>query len=152
MCSSDLAFVAAINRQNVEEIARLMSEDHLFVDSGGMRVQGRETMRAGWLAYFRMVPDYTVTIEETLVQGPLVVMLGTAQGTYTADGRLHPENRWQTPAAWKAVIRGALVSEWRVYADNEPIRQVMARRRSPTSRAASGRSGGTRPGRGRPGG
>lgn len=123
------AFVDAINRQSVEEIAGLMSEDHVFVDSGGMRVRGREEMKAGWQGYFRMVPDYSITIEETLVKGSVVVMLGTAQGTYTADGGLHPENRWQTPAAWKAVIRGASLSEWRVYADNEPIRLVMARGR-----------------------
>jgi len=146
------AFVEAINPQSAEEIARLMSEDHLFVDSGGMHVQGREKMQAGWQGYFRMVPDYTITIEETFVKGSVVVLLGTAQGTYTTGGPLNAENRWQTPAAWKAVIRAGLVSEWRVFADLEPIRLVMARRRSSTSPAASGRSGGTRPGRGRPGG
>jgi hypothetical protein len=28
--------------------------------------------------------------------------------------------------AWRALVRGALVAEWRVYADLEPLRQVMA--------------------------
>jgi ketosteroid isomerase-like protein len=125
-------FVEAINRQSVEEITRLMSDDHLFVDSGGMRVQGREKMKAGWQGYFRMVPDYSITIEETFVKGSVVVLLGTAQGTYTAGGPLDAENRWQTPAAWKAVIRAGLVSEWRVYADLEPLRLVIERRRSAT--------------------
>jgi len=136
------AFVEAINRQSVEEIARLMSQDHVFVDSGGMRVQGRQKMKAGWQAYFRLVPDYTITIEETLVKGFVVVLLGTAQGTYSADGRLEAENRWRTPAAWKAVIRAGLVSEWRVYADLEPLRLVMERRRAP---ACPARSAGSQP-------
>jgi hypothetical protein len=80
-------------------------------------------MRAGWAGYFRMVPDYTIAVEETICDGPLVVMLGVVQGTYTADGKLKPENRWQTPAAIRALIEDGKVAEWRVYADNEPIRQ-----------------------------
>jgi hypothetical protein len=36
---------------------------------------------------------------------------------------LKPENRWQTPAAIRALIEDGKVAEWRVYADNEPIRQ-----------------------------
>jgi hypothetical protein len=56
-------------------------------------------------------------------------MLGAAQGTYSSGGPLKPENRWQTPAAWRAVVRSPLIAEWSVYSDNEPIRQVMARNR-----------------------
>ena len=84
-------------------------------------------MKAGWQGYFRMVPDYTIVIDETHVEGAVVVMLGTAQGTYSADGVLRAENKWATPAAWRGLIRGSRVAEWRIYADNEPIRQIMAR-------------------------
>jgi len=82
-------------------------------------------MRAGGVGYFRMVPDYTIAVEETICDGPLVLMLGVVQGTYTADGKLKPENQWQTPAALRALIEDGKVAEWRVYADNEPIRQRM---------------------------
>jgi uncharacterized protein (TIGR02246 family) len=121
------AFADAINHQSVEGIADLMTEDHVFVDSLGSRIAGKERMKVGWEGYFRMVPDYTIAIEETFVDGKEVVMLGTAQGTYSTDGVLRPENKWSTPAAWRALIRGSLVAEWRIYADNEPIRQIMAR-------------------------
>jgi uncharacterized protein (TIGR02246 family) len=122
------AFVNAINHQSVEEIVDLMTEDHVFVDSLGTRSEGKQRMKAGWEGYFRMVPDYTIVIDETFVDGDVVVMLGTAQGTYSADGGLRPENKWSTPAAWRALIRSSLVAEWRIYADNEPIRQIMARK------------------------
>jgi uncharacterized protein (TIGR02246 family) len=114
------AFADAINRQSVEDLTRLMTDDHLFIDSLGVQVQGRDQVTAGWAAYFRMVPDCTITIEETYSDGNAVAMLGTAQGTYAAT-------KWQTPAAWKVRIHGALVAEWRVYADNEPIRAIMRR-------------------------
>src|ERR1022692_2740280 len=89
------AFVNAINHQSPEEIASLMTEDHVFIDSLGMRVTGREQMKQGWKGYFSMVPDYTITVDETFADGSVVVMLGAAQGTYSSGGPLKPENRWQ---------------------------------------------------------
>jgi uncharacterized protein (TIGR02246 family) len=125
--SAAQAFVHAINRQSPEEIAGLMTEDHVFIDSLGMKVAGREQMKKAWEGYFKIVPDYTITVEETFADGDVVVMLGTAQGTCSSAGPTKPENRWQAPAAWRAVVRESLIAEWRVYADNEPIRQIMAR-------------------------
>jgi ketosteroid isomerase-like protein len=122
-----MAFVRAINRQDVEALVGLMTPAHRFIDSLGNVVTGREAMRAGWTAYFKMVPDYSVAIEETLTDGSVVVMLGVAQGTYTMDGTLREENRWQTPVAVRAATEDGLLAEWRVSADNEPMRLIMAR-------------------------
>jgi ketosteroid isomerase-like protein len=119
--------VNAINHHDVDEVSNLMSDDHRFVDSLGTVVQGREKMRDGWAGYFHMVPDYTVTIHETFSAGPVAVMLGVACGTYVKDGPALPKNHWQTPAAWRAQVEDGKIIEWRVYADNEPIRQLMAK-------------------------
>jgi limonene-1,2-epoxide hydrolase len=138
------AFANAINRQDVEGLTDLMTPGHRFVDSLGGVTEGREKMRAAWIGYFRMVPDYSIVVEETYGDGPVVVMLGKAGGTYCHpsdedlspgtprkpfDGQLKAENRWETPAAWRAVVEGGLVAEWRVYADNEPMRERMRRAR-----------------------
>ncbi|MGA2740389.1 MAG: nuclear transport factor 2 family protein, partial [Bryobacteraceae bacterium] len=80
------AFVAAINRRNPDEIANLMTDDHVFVDSLGVRVTGREQMKKGWQCYFAMVPDYTIAIDEIFADGPVVVMLGAAQGAFSSGG------------------------------------------------------------------
>jgi uncharacterized protein (TIGR02246 family) len=135
------AFVRAINRQDPDALANLMTEDHRFTDALANVVEGREKMRAAWAAYFRIVPDYTVAVEETYNDGPVVVMLAVVGGTYVhpsgkdlspgtpnyaPGGQLKPENRWKTPAALRAVIEDDKVSEWRVYADNDPIRRLMA--------------------------
>jgi uncharacterized protein (TIGR02246 family) len=118
-------FVRAINRQDAEALAGTMTDEHRFIDSLGNAVAGREAVRKAWQGYFRMVPDYSIAIEETLVDGQVVLMLGMAQGTYSPDGRLRPENRWETPVALRAVVEDGLVAEWRVYADNEPIRRLI---------------------------
>ncbi len=112
------AFVDAINSRNVDRLAEQMTEDHLFIDSLGDRLRGRAEMKAGWTAYYRMVPDYAVTIAEEFAHGDIVMMFGTAQGTYA--GQL-----WQTPVAFRAVVRDGLIAEWRVYGDNEPIRKLI---------------------------
>jgi ketosteroid isomerase-like protein len=121
-------FVDAINRRDVADLADRMTAEHRFIDSLGNVVEGSDKMRAGWAAYFRMVPDYSITIDEVHGRESVVVLLGSAQGTYAADGQLREENRWQTPAAFRAVIQDGKIAEWRVYADNDPIRRLMARK------------------------
>jgi uncharacterized protein (TIGR02246 family) len=121
------AFIRAINRQDVDALAELMTEQHRFIDSMGTVFDGRETLRRGWTKYFQMVPDYTVAVDETFCDGPVVAMLGTAQGTYAPHGEVKPENHWTTPTAFRAFIQDGKVAEWRVYCDNEPVRQRMAK-------------------------
>jgi hypothetical protein len=85
-------------------------------------------MRAGWAGYFKMVPDYRITVDESICEGPVVVLFGVAGGTYAAEGELKPENHWSTPVALRASVTGDHLSEWRVYADNEPLRALMRKR------------------------
>ncbi len=75
-----------------------------------------------------MVPDYAIAIEEYYPADLVVIMLGVASGTYSNDGQLHPENRWQTPLpSVRVLIEDGLVAEWRVYADNAPIRKLLSK-------------------------
>ncbi len=137
-----LQFVGAINAKDLPRIASLMTANHRFIDSLGTVVTGVEEMRQAWEAYFRMVPDYRIEVRETYCDGQVVVLLGTAQGTYTSDGTLRSENVWSTPAAWRALVRDDRIAEWRVYADNEPIRRRMAARSAQQADAADRPSAG----------
>ncbi len=120
-----LAFLDAINSRNVDRLCALMSEDHVFLDALGNKVQGRESMRKTWTGYFQWFPDYRVSHEEIFSDGKLVAAFGSAEGTYAPKGSLVKENHWNAPAAWKAVVEGGLVKEWRVYADNQAARKIM---------------------------
>lgn len=122
-------FVAAINAHDVERLAESMTPDHVFVDSLGREVRGREAMRVAWGRYFELFPDYEVRVDETLSRGASVGLFGVARGTCAGEGAIGGENGWTTPAAWKAVVRDGRVAEWRVFADNEPVRRILAGRR-----------------------
>jgi len=114
-------FVAAINSHNVEALIQLMTPDHLFVDSLGNRVQGAASMKIGWHGYFAMCPDYAIVVRKTLAHSDTVMATGEASGTIDNIA-------WQTPAAWLATISNGQVAEWRVFADNKPVYDILALR------------------------
>ncbi len=124
-----LHFLDRINQRDVDKLAELMTEDHVFIDSLGQSMQGREKMRAGWQSYYTLCPDYWVSHQEIVQNGNLVAVFGSAGGTIAAHGKLPAENKWRTPAAWLAVVEKGLVKEWRVYADNKPVYDIMAKTR-----------------------
>jgi len=120
-----MEFIQRINSGSVDAICELMTSGHIFQDALGKRFMGRETMREGWSAYFKMVADYRVHAEEFFQTKERLAIFGTASGTYAGSGDASREKFWEVPAAWGAVIRDGLVAEWRVYADNQPLRKLM---------------------------
>jgi hypothetical protein len=118
-------FVERINAADVAGLAALMTEDHRFIDSLGNVVSGREAMKSGWAGYFSMVPDYRLTAQQWLCDGQVVVMRNGKR--HLQSGRLAPTRAplddaggWPRDGPWGSGRRVA-----RVYADNEPIRQLM---------------------------
>jgi len=109
----------------VDGLCALMTEDHVFLDGLGNRMQGREAMRKGWMGYFRMFPDYRVSHAEIFAHGDVVASFGAAEATYAVNGKLAKENHWSVPAAWRAVVRDGLIAEWQVYADNQAARKIL---------------------------
>jgi ketosteroid isomerase-like protein len=113
-------FVAAINAHDVAALKKFMSADHVFVDSLGNRVAGASSMEAGWRGYFAMCPDYWIRIDHVVADEGIVLAAGEAGGTIHGVA-------WRTPAAWKAVVRDGTLMEWRVFADNKPVYEILAR-------------------------
>jgi ketosteroid isomerase-like protein len=109
-------FLDAINNHDVEKIAGLLSEDHVFIDSQGIEIKGRQTMKEGWGGYFQMFPDYKIDVKEIMNDSNNWYMFGFASGTYHRES---PENSWRLPAAWKAVFEGDKIKHWQVYADTK---------------------------------
>jgi ketosteroid isomerase-like protein len=123
-----LEFMQRINQRDAAKLAALMTEDHLFLDGLGHAVRGRENMRAAWLSYYGMCPDYWVSHEAVFANGLQVAVFGEAGGTIARDSKLLPENQWRIRAAWLAVVENDLVKQWRVYADNKPVYDILAKR------------------------
>jgi ketosteroid isomerase-like protein len=122
-----LGFLDRINQHDADKLVEYMTEDHMFIDSLGQSISGRENMRSGWRGYFAFCPDYWVLHEEIFPSGNRVAVFGAAGGTLAAHGKLPPENKWRASAAWLAIVQGDLIKQWRIYADNKPVYDILAR-------------------------
>jgi ketosteroid isomerase-like protein len=109
-------FVSAINEHDVDKLCLLMADDHKFIDSQGNEAVGKEQMRAGWIGYFQLFPDYKIEIIEMFLNGDTVGAFGFAGGTF--EGLSDKKgNYWRLPAAWKAIIKNGKIQLWQVYVD-----------------------------------
>ena len=120
-----LKFEQLINSRLAEAVCSLLTPDSVFIDSLGNRMEGAAKMRSAWEGYFKMVPDYAISHSEIFANGDLVAMFGSAEGTFSKDGKLRKEDYWKTPAAWCARVEDGKIALWQVFADNEPIRAIM---------------------------
>jgi ketosteroid isomerase-like protein len=122
-----LEFIKAINRHEIGTLTKLMTKDHEFVDSLGVVVRGSDVMREAWIAYFFMIPDYAIEVTGVFSEGTRVVVTGTASGTVAVKGELPSANAWEIPMAALADVRDGSVARWQVFADNDPVRQILNR-------------------------
>ena|SRR6266404_2509454 len=114
-------FVACINAGDVAGLAAMMTEDHRFIDATGALHAGRETMTQGWRHYLAAFPDYRIEMEDAIAQENKVAFFGWACGSFQGKS----ERAWRIPGAWKAVVSGDRIAEWRVYSDIEPMMRSM---------------------------
>jgi ketosteroid isomerase-like protein len=115
-------FVAQINAHDPSGIIALCTADHVFTDSLGSILSGRERLQEAWVDYFSLFPDYRVEIESAVAQDMLVLACGFASATHVASHK-----RWRIPAAWRARIREGHIAEWQVYADNKPVYELLSK-------------------------
>jgi ketosteroid isomerase-like protein len=73
-----------------------------------------------------MAPDYWIKVDQIVSEGNAIILCGSAGGTFVPKGgMMKAENKWETPAVWRALVKEGRVAEWREYCDNEPIREKM---------------------------
>jgi ketosteroid isomerase-like protein len=110
------AFNACINRRDIGGLARLMTEDHAFVDTGGNAVRGKDRCTAAWTSFFESFPDYRNVFEAIELDGRVAVIVGRSS---CSDARLAGS------ALWCAKLEGMLIAEWRVYDDTPENRNSL---------------------------
>jgi ketosteroid isomerase-like protein len=102
-----------INGRDLDGLAGLMTDDHVFIDSAGGLVDGKQRCLAAWRGFFAAYPDYRNEFAAVLASDDMVAVTGRSVCSEPAlDG----------PALWTAKIRDGLVYEWRVYEDTAETR------------------------------
>lgn len=119
-----LNFLEKINEHDINGIVHLLSDDHKFIDSMGIVVNGKKEMRHAWKLYFKWFPDYEISVKNTLLTDDSVGIFGTARGTFNTD-EVSESDKFEIPAAWRAKVKDNLIMEWQVFADNEVVRDII---------------------------
>ena len=120
-----LAFNERINARDLDGLEGLMTADHVFIDSAGGRVEGRERAREAWRGFFAAFPDYRNDFATVTVRDERVLITGRSTCS-------HPE--LAGPALWTAVIRADRVAEWRVHEDTAENRDALGLVTPPSQR------------------
>ena len=106
-------FNDGINRKDVEGLAKLMSDDHRFVDSEANTVAGKRACLDAWRGFFDSFPDYRNIFTSLTAKDDVVTIVGYSECA---------EPSLAGPALWTATIQDERVTEWRVYTDTPEIR------------------------------
>ncbi len=120
-------FDVRINRHDSAAIVGMCTVEHRFIDSLGSSLSGHAQLAQAWAGYFSLFPDYRIEIELLMVAGDVVLMSGWASARLAAQSSSSQVRSWRIPAAWRARVRGRLLSEWQVYADNKPVYDLLSR-------------------------
>lgn len=100
-------FNGRITAADLDGLAALMSDDHLFVDTEGHRVASKPACVEAWGGFFAAFPGYVNTFETVDADGAEVTVVGRS------DCPGHPE--LTGPARWTASVAGELVRRWQVH-------------------------------------
>ena len=117
----DLAFrfVECINRRDIDSLAELMTDDHVFIDLSGEEHHGRDAMVEGWRSYFTQFPEYMIHLAAAYILGDKVALVGRTTGSHIGQPR-HEE--FQGTVIWVAETRQGKLKRWQLVDDTPPNR------------------------------
>jgi len=111
-----LQFNECINKQDLDGLSSLMTEDHTFIDREENVLTSKEKMIEAWKSFFKAFPDYKNTFNKIESKNNQVFITGFAYWS--------KENSFD-PAIWSVVIENDLVKEWHLYYDTEANRNKL---------------------------
>lgn len=103
-----LEYIDCINAGDPKRLVTLQTEDFTFIDMKGDKSVGRD----GWESYFTQFPDYRIHVQQTLLSGDGVAIIGKTTGSH-----VDPKIEVLETILWIAEVRDGLVSFWRIYSD-----------------------------------
>ena len=71
-----MSFNECISRRDLGGLSNLMTDDHVFIDSGNNTIAGKERCVEAWRAFFATFPDYRNHFVRVLSAASEAVILG----------------------------------------------------------------------------
>ena len=111
-----VAFNEHINNRDLDGLAKLMTDDHTFIDTADHVIRGKADCLKAWGGFFKLFPDYRNAFDRLVVEDDSVIVVGRSS---CSDVRL------DGPALWVAKAKGDKLAEWRVFEDTPANRRTL---------------------------
>lgn len=108
-----IAFNEAITAADLDALAGLLTDDHVFTDSAGTEIAGKPAVCDAWSGFFAAFPGYRNIFDSIATDGDTVIATGESR----AD-----DPRLSGPALWRARVTGGQLASWEVFDDTANIR------------------------------
>ena len=105
-----------INNRDLDGLAKLMTNDHTFIDTADHVIRGKSDCLEAWREFFKLFPDYRNAFDRLIVEDDRVIVVGRST---CSDRRL------DGPALWVAKAKDNKLAEWRVYEDTPANRRTL---------------------------
>lgn len=113
-----LRFNECTTHADLQGLATLMADNHIFIDMANNRIAGKtNTINKAWKPFFRLFPVYRNIFQKIITQGSTVVMQGYSICSEECLNYVY--------AIWVAEVVKGKVSLWRIYSDNEKNRKML---------------------------
>ncbi|MBA3874967.1 MAG: nuclear transport factor 2 family protein [Anaerolineae bacterium] len=116
-----LQFNSYFNSHDIDNLATLMTSDHVFIDVNNTTIEGKEKVLGMWQRFFEnFQDDYRNIFEYLAVQNDVIIIQGHTVWTIS-----ELEDKSVNNGLWTMKIRDGKVAEWRVYVDTPENRKQL---------------------------
>ncbi len=113
-----LQFNDCINNADINGLADLMTDDHVFIDTDNNRIEGKaENIDNCWKSFFRLYPGYQNIFESVTEKHNTIILQG-----YSVCSE---EILNYVCAIWVAEIEDNKISLWHIYPDTKENRKML---------------------------
>jgi hypothetical protein len=115
-----ISFIDCINRNDIDGLTDLMSDDHTLEVFDEEPVAGRDANRDAWIDYFMSFPDYVIYPHRIAERHGAVAVLGHTTGSHLG---LPDDEERELTLIWCAHTANVLITRWCLHEDTMAARR-----------------------------
>ncbi|MBX7051917.1 MAG: nuclear transport factor 2 family protein [Flavobacteriales bacterium] len=116
--------ITAINARNPTSIAELASDDISGNTTDGQPISGKNALQDQWAGIFRIFPDFSISVEKTITEGPTSIVIGTISGSLY--GKKKDDEQFNLPCTVKMEMASGKLTSSVFYTDFTKIQSIRA--------------------------
>ncbi len=115
-----LDFIDAINRNDLDKVTGIMTEDHLFIDLDKEEIYDHKTLVRWWQFYFSHWPEYRICVSELYQHENKVIVIGRTCGSHV---EIPVSREYRDTLLWYSEVVDNQIKNWHLHYDTYEARE-----------------------------